>query len=219
MSDVAAVVFDYGGVLTTPVKYSIDAWIAADVIDPASFSRTLKAWLARDAADGTPIHRLETGELDVTEFEALLAAELTTLDGTAVDPVGVVGRLFAAMQPEPAMFALAEELREAGLRVALLSNSWGNTYPRDRIDALFDPVVISGEVRLRKPQASIYELILQRLALPAERVVFVDDAEPNVMGARAVGMRALKHTDAASTRAALAELVPALNPPLTGVNA
>jgi putative hydrolase of the HAD superfamily len=122
----------------------------------------------------------------------------------------VLERLFAGMRPEPAMFALAEELRDARIRVALLSNSWGNTYARERVDALFDPVVISGEVGLRKPLAPIFELTLERLGVPAERVVFVDDAEPNVLGARAVGMRALLHTDAATTRAALTELVPAL---------
>jgi putative hydrolase of the HAD superfamily len=202
------VVFDFGGVLTNPVRDSIAAWLEADGIEPASFSRTLKAWLSREAAEGTPIHRLETGELTVEEFDVLLAAELTTVDGGPVHPVGVLARLFAGMRPDPEMFALAEDLRDVGVRVALLSNSWGNTYPRERIDALFDPVVISGEVGLRKPLAPIYELTLERLGLQAERVVFVDDAEPNVLGARAVGMRALLHADAAATRAALADLVP-----------
>jgi epoxide hydrolase-like predicted phosphatase len=205
---VDAVVFDFGGVLTNPVRDSIAAWLEADGIESASFSRTLKAWLSRDAAEGTPIHRLETGELSVEEFEVLLAAELTTVDGGPVRPVGVLARLFAGMRPDPEMFALAGDLRDVGVRVALLSNSWGNTYPRERIDALFDPVVISGEVGLRKPLAPIYELTLEQLGLQAERVVFVDDAEPNVLGARAVGMQALLHADAGATRAALAALVP-----------
>ncbi|MER6592170.1 HAD family phosphatase, partial [Micromonospora purpureochromogenes] len=200
-NQVDAVVFDYGGVLTGPVRDSIAAWLRADGIDPASFSRTLKAWLSRDAPDGTPVHRLETGALGVDEFDALLAAELTTLDGRAVDPVGVLARLFAGMRPDPAMVDLARQLRDAGVRVGLLSNSWGNTYPRELIDGLFDPVVISGEVGLRKPLAPIYALTLERLGLPADRVLFVDDAEPNVLGARAVGLRALLHTDADTTRA------------------
>ncbi|WP_316759600.1 HAD family hydrolase [Streptomyces herbicida] len=207
---VEAVVFDYGGVLTGPVRDSIGAWLKADGIEPASFSRTLKAWLSRDAPDGTPIHRLETGKLSAEEFEDLLAAELATVDGGVVNPAGLLGRLFAGMRPDMAMFALAEDLRRLGVKVALLSNSWGNTYPRERIDALFDPVVISGEVGLRKPLAPIYELTLDRLDLPAERAVFVDDAAPNVLGARAVGMRALLHTDAAGTRTALADLIPDL---------
>jgi len=216
---VDAVVFDYGGVLTLPVRESIDAWLEADGIDPASFSRTLKAWLSRDAQDGTPIHRLETGELSVSEFDALLAAELTTVDGRPVDPVGVLQRLFAGMQPDPAMFALVEDLRAAGIRVGLLSNSWGNTYPRERIDALFDPVVISGEVGLRKPLSAIYQLALERLDLPAKRVLFIDDAEPNILGARCVGLQAFLHTDAVTTRAALAALIQDLTLSPTGASA
>jgi FMN phosphatase YigB (HAD superfamily) len=207
-----AVVFDYGGVLTTALRTSIEAWQAADGIDPASFTRVLKAWLSRDAPDGTPVHRLETGTLPAAEFDALLAAELRTVDSRAIDPVGLLSRMFAAMHPDPEMFALAAELREIGVGVALLSNSWGNSYPRSRLDALFDPVVISGEVGLRKPHAPIYELTLAGLGRPAHRVLFVDDALPNVEGARAAGLQGLLHTDPATTRAEIARLVPALRP-------
>jgi putative hydrolase of the HAD superfamily len=206
-----AVIFDYGGVLTTPVQESIAAWHEADGIDPASFSRVLKEWLSRDAGHGTPVHRLETGLLAAEEFDLLLAGRLSTVDGRQIEPVGVLSRMFAAMHPDPAMFTLAEQLRALGVRVALLSNSWGNTYPRKLIDAILDPVVISGEVGLRKPLAPIYELTLARLGLDAQRVLFVDDAAPNVEGARAVGMLALEHTDPQATRAQIARLVPGLN--------
>ena len=219
MPMIDAVLFDYGGVLTGPVKHSIANWLASDAIEPTSFSRTLHAWLSRDAENGTPIHRLETGEFSVADFEALLAAELRTTDGRAVVSDGILGRLFAGMRPDPAMFALAEELRATGLKVGLLSNSWSHTYPRARIDALLDPVVISGEVGLRKPNAAIYELALDRLCVPADRVLFIDDAEPNVLGARAVGLHALLHVDHATTRATLTDLLPNLNPRPTGVTA
>jgi putative hydrolase of the HAD superfamily len=208
---VEAVVFDYGGVLTTPVRDSIAAWLERDGIDPGSFSRTLKAWLSRSAPEGTPIHRLETGELSIAEFDALLAAELVRVDGGPVPTSGLLAGLFADMRVDPEMIALVDELKAAGVRVALLSNSWGNTYPRERIDALFDPVVISGEVGLRKPSAQIFEHTLKLLDLPAERAVFVDDAEPNVEGAARVGLRTVLHTDPASTRTALAALVPGLD--------
>jgi len=207
---VEAVVFDYGGVLTTPVGDSIRSWLSAEGIDPDSFTRTLRAWLGRDAPDGTPIHRLETGELPMEEFGALLAAELVRHDGAPVDPEGVLRRLFAGMRTEPLMFDLVGDLRELGVRTALLSNSWGNTYPREQIAELFDPIVISGEVRLRKPQPEIYHLVLDRLGVRPEHAVFVDDAKPNLAGARAVGLHTVLHTDPAATRAALAELVPGL---------
>jgi putative hydrolase of the HAD superfamily len=209
---VDAVLFDYGGVLTGPVGDSIRSWHQTDGIDPASFTRALKAWLSRTVDWETPIHQLETGAMSKEEFEAVFAAELTTLDGGVPEASGLLGRMFAGMQPDPQMFALVEELKATGVRVGLLSNSWGNTYPRPRIDELFDPIVISGEVGLRKPQASIYQHALEELGLPAGRVLFIDDAEPNIIGAQAVGLRALLHTDQRSTRAALAALVPALSP-------
>lgn len=206
---VEAVVFDYGGVLTTPVRHSIAAWLEADGIRPESFSAVLKEWLGRDAPPGTPIHRLELGELSVPEFDALLAARLTTYDGGPVAAEGVLSRLFAEMRPDPAMTALAAELRATGLRTAILSNSWGKTYAA-QVLADFAPVVISGEVGLRKPDPAIFALVLERLGLPADACVFIDDAEPNVVGARAAGLHAVLHTDPAATRAALTDLVPAL---------
>lgn len=207
---VDAVVFDYGGVLTTPVRDSIGAWLARDGIDPASFSRTLKAWMSRSVPEGSPIHRLETGALSMNGFDALLAAELVTRDGRPLPGTDLLSRLFADMRPDPVMFELVADLKRAGLQVALLSNSWGNTYPRERI-AVFDPVVISGEVGLRKPNADIFLHALDLLDAPPDRVAFVDDAGANTEGAGRLGMRTVLHTDPDTTRKELARIVPALS--------
>lgn len=215
-TDVRAVVFDYGGVLTTPVRDSIAAWLAADGIRPESFSRVLKAWLSRSAPEGTPIHRLETGTLPPEEFERLVAAELETHDGSPVVAEGLLTRLFAGMRPDPAMTALVREVRALGLRTVLLSNSWGNIYPRALLAELFDGTIISGEVGLRKPDPQIYRLALDLAGVPAAQAVFVDDAVPNTDGALAVGMRAVHHVDAATTRGRLAELIPGLRRTATG---
>ena len=211
-ASVDAAVFDYGGVLTTPVRDSIAAWLDRDSIDPASFSTTIKAWLSRSAPDDTPIRRLEIGELGTAEFDALLAEELVGKDGGAVAPGDLLKSLFAQMRPEPVMFDLVQDLKDAGVRVALLSNSWGNTYPRERIDALFDLVVISGEVGMRKPNPDIFAHALDLLGALPERVVFVDDAEPNTDGAARLGMHTVLHTNPDNTRKKLARLVPALDP-------
>ena len=216
---VDAVLFDYGGVLTGPVGETIAAWQAVDGIDPESFTSTLKQWLSRTVHWVTPIHRLETGEITPADFEELLAAALRTVDGRPIRPAGLLSRMFAELRPDPAMFALAQELRGCGIRVGLLSNSWGNTYPRAEIDALFDPIVISGEVGLRKPQPEIYQHAVSLLDIPAGRVLFVDDTEPNVLGAQACGLRALQHTSPRCTQAALAAFVPALSLEPRGVNA
>lgn len=200
---VRAVVFDYGGVLTTPVRDSIAAWLAADGIRPPAFSATLKAWLSRAAPLGTPIHRLETGEITGAAFERLLAAELTTHDGSPVAAEGMLSRLFGDLHLDEAMIELVRDLRAGGLRTVLLSNSWGNTYPMELIDELFDAAVISSEVGLRKPDPRIYHLALEKVGLAPAEAVFVDDAMPNVEGAKAVGMHAIHHTDPITTRACL----------------
>ena len=211
-ASVGVAVFDYGGVLTSPVRDSIAAWLDRDAIDPASFSRTIRAWLSRSAPDDTPIRRLEIGELSTAEFDALLAEELIGKNGGAVAPEDLLKGLFAQMRPNPVMFDLVQDLKDAGIRVALLSNSWGNTYPRERIDAMFEAVVISGEVGMRKPNPDIFTHTLDLLDALPDRVVFVDDAEPNTEGAARLGIHTVLHTDPDTTRRKLARLVPALDP-------
>jgi putative hydrolase of the HAD superfamily len=207
---VRAAVFDYGGVLTTPVRDSIAAWLAADGIRPETFSAALKAWMSRSAPTGTPVHRLETGELPPGEFERLLAAELDTHDGSPVLAEGLLTRLFGGTRIDEAMVELVRELRDRGVRTVLLSNSWGNAYPRELIAELFDGVVISAEVGLRKPDPRIYRLALDHADVPPEQAVFVDDATPNTEAAEALGMHAVRHQDPAATRRRLAELVPGI---------
>lgn len=204
-----AVVFDFGGVLTAPVGTATGGWLAQEGITEASFRATMREWLVGAAAEGSPVHRLETGELPGPDFERALAARLVTASGAPVVADGLLGRMFAGMHPDPAMLAMVAELRTAGLRVGLLSNSWANDYPDDVL-ALFDPVVISGEVGLRKPDRRIFELLLERVGLPADRLAFVDDVPPNVAAAAELGIHAVRHLDAATTRAALLPLVPEL---------
>lgn len=204
-----AVVFDYGGVLTTPVRAAHQRWLAAERIDPDSYLGAMRDWLGRDRPHGSPVHLLETGELSAAEFETALAARLVGADGAPVPAAGLLGRMFGEMTPDPEMFVLVKAIRAAGVRLGLLSNSWSNVYPED-IHDLFDPVVISGEVGLRKPDPRIYRLALDGLGIDPGRVVFVDDAPVNVEAATALGMRGVRHVDPATTRAALTDLLPAL---------
>ncbi|WP_279579441.1 HAD-IA family hydrolase [Fodinicola feengrottensis] len=75
---------------------------------------------------------------------------------------------------------------------------------------MFDVSVISAEVGLAKPDPAIYQLLLERLALPAETVAFIDDIEHNVEAAQEVGIVSVVHTDAATTRQWFAARVPQL---------
>jgi HAD superfamily hydrolase (TIGR01509 family) len=101
--------------------------------------------------------------------------------------------MFANLSPSESMLGLAARLKDEGLRTAVLSNSWANRYPDDGWDELFDAVVISGEVGMRKPEPEIYHHVLDLLQLPAQRCAFVDDLAANVRAAAALGMVGVHH--------------------------
>jgi putative hydrolase of the HAD superfamily len=207
---IRAVIFDYGGVLTTPGRVALKAWTSEERIRPETFSAALKDWLSRSAPPGTPIHKLETGEITADEFNRVLARRLRTEDDRPVEPEGLVRRMFRHMRSEPAMLDLVRRLRGTGVRTALLSNSWGNSYPWEELAGLFEVAVISSEVGLRKPDPRIYRLTLDRLGLAPHEAAFVDDGAPNIEAAQRVGLHAVPHTDVSDTHARLAELFPEL---------
>jgi len=111
----------------------------------------------------------------------------------------------------PEMLALAAELRERGLRTAVLSNTQASHVAimrRMGVLAPFDPVLMSCEVGRRKPEKEIFELALERLGLPANEVAFVDDVPEYVAAAASVGIHAIRHTgDVVATRRALLALI------------
>lgn len=210
-----AVITDWGGVLTPPLNEAIAAWLTADQIDVPSYKEVMRTWFngayngdaARAAASANNlIHGLEDGSLDPAEFERLLALELKTVDGQAVVAAGLLTRMFAAFHPVEPMYDAILRCREAGIQTALLSNSWGNDYPRDRWTDLFDTVVISGEVGMRKPAAEIFHHTTAELGLTPPECVFIDDIESNIEAAERLGMTGLLHTSPEETRAHLATL-------------
>jgi putative hydrolase of the HAD superfamily len=208
--DLRGIITDWGGVLTTPILTTVRAWIDADGIDWESYRAVMRAWVfqAYDAAgDPNPIHALERGECSAAEFEQLLADQLLRTDGAAVAADGLLRRMFAASLPVPAMYDTIRALRAAGFSTALLSNSWGcDEYPRGDFPGLFDTVVLSGEVGMRKPEQEIFLHAAQTLGLEPAECVFVDDMEANVAAARACGMTGVLHTETATTAQALQDL-------------
>lgn len=199
MGDLRALVIDYGGVLTSPLQDSLQSWCEDDEIDLAAFRRALGEWLgpsySHEAATN-PMHALERGEIAIPDFERELARRLTTHDGRPVEPEGLLGRMFAGFGKQQPMFDVVRRLRGEGVRTALLSNSWGMDYPREEWDEIFDAVVISGEVGMRKPEPAIYRLAAERLGVDASECVFVDDLGTNVKGAVALGMVGIKFVSA-----------------------
>jgi epoxide hydrolase-like predicted phosphatase len=216
----SAVITDWGGVLTQPMRDLVRVWIEADQIDWDTYVAALKPWLseayASDAAgasggvgEANPVHLLERGECADAEFERIFAARLIRTDGGAVNPEGLLKRMLAAGEtPVAAMYDLIRTLRGKGLRTGLLSNSWGrDSYPRQDFPELFDAVVISGEVGMRKPEPRIFRHTASLLGVPTGECVFIDDIQANVDAAIGCGMTGIRHDDPASTAAALTELL------------
>ncbi|GAA3232168.1 HAD family phosphatase [Actinocorallia longicatena] len=210
-----AVITDWGGVLTSPLNEAVAAWLAADQIDVEAYKRVMRAWFQGAyngdatlavAGPGNLIHQLEDGSLAPAEFERLLSLELRTVTGGVVPPEGLLDRMFAEFAPVEHMYETILACRAAGLRTALLSNSWGNTYPRERWAAMFDAVVISGEVRMRKPAPEIFDHAVTLLEVDAAECVFIDDIPANIAAAEQLGMVGVLHTDPVETRARLGEL-------------
>lgn len=203
MAELRALVVDYGGVLTEPLPDTTAAWCSAERVELAAFGEVMKDWLATSYGEQSlenPVHALERGEMAVPDFERELAQRLRTIDGGPVEAAGLLSRMFTGFEARQLpMLTGLRQARAAGLRTALLSNSWGLPYPREDWDELFDAVVISGEVGLRKPQPEIYALAASRLDVTAAECVFVDDLRPNVRGAVAAGMLGIHHVDAEHT--------------------
>jgi putative hydrolase of the HAD superfamily len=212
VAELRGVIFDWGGVLTTPIIETVHAWLEADRIDRQSYAAAMSPWISQaygpDAAE-SPVHALERGELSDAEFEVILADLLTDVDGGPVAAGGLLKRMFAGSSPQLDMLDLVRELRDRGLRTGLLSNSWGvrDGYPWELLGELFDDVVISARVGMRKPEERIFQLALERLGLSPGECAFVDDVEANVAAARVLGFVAVHHSAAAATRAELLDLL------------
>jgi putative hydrolase of the HAD superfamily len=191
-----AAIFDFGGVLTTSIRASF-----------AEFERSL------DLTDGTLIdafrHEAETGEpaffllekglISEAEFYDRMLQNLREYTGKDIvfpgDPVKVRQMLFGAIKRNDDMIAAAVRIG-AHYKTAILTNNvkeW--TDWRDWVEAhVFDLVIDSSEVGMRKPDAEIYLLTCKKLGVEPKRAAFVDDIPVNVEGATAVGLHAIHFT-------------------------
>ncbi|HEY0474700.1 MAG TPA: HAD family phosphatase [Kribbella sp.] len=200
---------DWGGVLTSGLNDALGRWAELDGLDFDAYYQSIVDWLAATPAEAelNPIHALERGQIAVPDFERKLAAVLIRRDGTPVPAEGLIDRMFAHFEHQPQMSALIRRAKSHGIKTALLSNSWGNTYPRETWDGMFDDIVISGEVGLRKPEPQIFRLAAERVGLEPAECVFIDDLDLNVEAARALGMTAILHTSYDETRRELESLL------------
>jgi putative hydrolase of the HAD superfamily len=194
----AAVLFDFGGVLTTSVWDSFAAFCRSEGLDDDA----VKDLFRTDPEAMEELRKLETGAITEQEFERAFGRRLGL-----EDPDHLIDSMFSGMRPDPQMVAAVQGLRAAGILTGLISNSWSTAhYDRELLKELFDTAVISAEVGLHKPQPEIYRLGAERLGVKPEECIFVDDLRENCEGAEAVGMTAVRHRDASETVARLTEL-------------
>ncbi len=189
---------DYGGVLTRSVFASFDAYCARAGLPAGRIVQLLRTDpAARDLLTG-----LENGTLPLPEFERGLAGLL------GVAPDGLVRQLLAGATPDEAMHAAVRAARGHGIRTALVSNSWGTDgYDRPALATMFDAVLISAELGVRKPSRAIYQQATEAIGVPAARCVFVDDLAVNLTPAQELGMATVHHRDVDTSLARLTELL------------
>ena len=190
---------DWGGVMTTNLFRSFAAFCESEGLDPRAIVEAFTTDPeARDLLIG-----LEEGHVGEATFER----ELGSLLGLPSHE-GLIDRLFAGATPDERMLDAVRAARRGGVPTGLISNSWGTTrYPRALLAELFDGVVISGEVGMRKPTPRIYELGAEAIGREPAQCVFVDDLPFNLPPAQELGMSVVHHTDAAATIAALERLL------------
>ena len=194
---IEAVISDFGGVLTTPLVQSFMAFQDQTGITTETLGKAMQA--ATEANGDNPLYEMERGEITEVAFLEQLTDSLEPLLGHRPEMHRFKEIYFEALQPNPGMIDLMRELKAEGYRMAMLTNNvreweplWRSMLP---VDEIFETVVDSGFVGCRKPESKIYEITLDRLGLPAESCLFVDDVEVNCEGARRAGMHAVHFRD------------------------
>ena len=203
---IRAVLFDFGGVYTSS-PFAVFAEAAHEL--GAAPERVIGLVFGPyDRDTDHPWHRLERGEVSLLDARAAIMA-LASEAGLAFDPLAILARLASAGGAREPVVAATRRLRERGLRTALVTNNarefsagWRSLIP---IAELFDAVIDSSEVGVRKPDPAIFSLALRELGgIAPEHAVFLDDFPGNVAAARRLGMHGVLVEDDPS--GALAEL-------------
>ncbi len=201
---IKAVLFDFGGViLTSPFDafalYENEAGLPPDTV----------RFINTQNPDGNAWALMERNELDEAGFCELFEAEALAL-GIEISARRVLGCLQGGLRPE---MVAALRIIKTRLPLALLTNntvSMSKTHhggEQAEVLALFDLVVESSVVGVRKPEPGFYEMACQGLGVLPEECVFLDDLGVNLKPARAMGMTTIKVTDPAQALAELAAVV------------
>ncbi len=200
MPRIDAVLFDFGGVFTASPFAAVMAYAGTLGHDPQAI---LAQVFGDYSVDGEHAwHRLERGEMTLEAAREAILQDSQRDIGQAIDLYNIL--MAMASQPDRSVrqpvIDYAHALRREGIPMAIVTNNvrefkdaWRSMLP---VDALFDAVIDSSEVGLRKPHPDIYRLALQAVGVAdPQRAAFLDDLEANVAGARAVGLHGIRVDD------------------------
>lgn len=184
-------ILGFGGVVTTDLFAELSAFCVREGLEPGAFARVL-----RDDQKGRhAFEAVEAGKISQREFEVTIGRLL------GVDDNRLLTRALGGLRSRPEVLDLIRRTRGAGIRVGLLSNSWGegeyDPYAGYDLDSIFDAVVISGDTGTCKPDAAIYLIATDELGLPPRECVFADDTAANLPIAEELGMATIHFTDSA----------------------
>ncbi len=205
MSRIEAVICDFGGVLSSPLRDSFVAFQDSSGIPIEALGAAIAAVTSQHGAN--PLFELETGRMTEAHFLRSLSDELTSALGRRIELHGFGDSYFEHLAPNEPMIDYMRQLRSRGYKLAICTNNVREWEPLWRaklpVDEIFDVVVDSAFVGTRKPEPRIYEITLERLGASAPTSVFVDDIELNCTAARELGMTAVWFRD---TERAIAEI-------------
>jgi epoxide hydrolase-like predicted phosphatase len=184
----SGLLIDWGGVMTGNLFASFRAFCDAEGLDPNALGGVFRA----NPEGRELLFAFEEGRMEEAAFEMRLGELLGVASAE-----GLIDRLFSGSEPEESMVRAVRSARAAGVRTGLVSNSWGTSrYPHELLAELFDGVVLSGDLGIRKPTPRIYELGAESIGLDPRDCVFVDDLPFNLPPASELGMAVVHHTDA-----------------------
>ncbi|MBX6334916.1 HAD family phosphatase [Candidatus Saccharibacteria bacterium] len=175
---IKAVVFDCFGVLVGQGYWTVYRKLGGDLERDGAFLDSL-------------LDKVNLGKITSDQLAMLVSGRL----GISIDAYRAAMR--ADQQPNLEVFDYIRELKPR-YKIGMLSNvtraSLEQKVPKELLD-LFDVLVLSGEAGLLKPDPAIYRLAAERLGVKSEEIVFTDDHEEYVNGARAAGMHAILFRD------------------------
>jgi putative hydrolase of the HAD superfamily len=200
---IEAVIWDFGGVLTSSpfeafARFERERGFPNDIIRRTNAANHLEnAWA-----------KFERAEIDVDTFDRLFAAESLALGGAEVRGQEVLPLLAGDLRPEmvEALKRIGENFKTGCITNNLPANAIGSGEGRfyvAEVMALFDHVIESAKIGLRKPDPRIYRMMVEALGVDPTNCIYLDDIGVNLKPAREMGMTTIKVVSAAQ---AIAEL-------------